>query len=104
MTLTLPKIAADGGVPSIVDTETGELQERRLEHRAEAGKFYRDLAAQGMKVRVGMEGEWARAAGSVAGTLQHMSAQASFVAHAGPGRSFTRGPVMHITTPHCAGH
>jgi hypothetical protein len=55
VTLTLPKIAADGGVPSIVDTETGELQERRLEHRAEAEKFYRDLAAQGMKVRVGME-------------------------------------------------
>jgi transposase len=38
-----------------VDTETGELQERRLQHREEAEKFYRDLAAQGMKVRVGME-------------------------------------------------
>ena len=30
-----------------VDTETGELQERRLQHREEAEKFYRDLAAQG---------------------------------------------------------
>ena len=40
---------------AFVDTETGELQERRLEHREEAEKFYRDLAAQGMKVRVGME-------------------------------------------------
>jgi transposase len=39
-----------------VDTETGELNELRLEHpREEAEKFYRDLAAQGMKVRVGME-------------------------------------------------
>jgi transposase len=38
-----------------VDTETGESKELRLEHREEAEKFYRDLAAQGMKVRVGME-------------------------------------------------
>ena len=40
---------------AFVDTKTGELQERRLQHREEAEKFYRDLAAQGMKVRVGME-------------------------------------------------
>jgi transposase len=40
---------------AFVDTETGELNERRLEHREEAEKFYRDLATQGMKVRVGME-------------------------------------------------
>jgi transposase len=40
---------------AFVDTETGELQERRLEQREEAEKFYRDLAAQGMAVRVGME-------------------------------------------------
>ena len=40
---------------AFVDTETGELQERRLQHREEAEKFYRDLATQGMKVRVGME-------------------------------------------------
>src|ERR1700722_16077432 len=38
-----------------VDTDTGEFQERRLQHREEAEKFYRDLAAQGMRVRVGME-------------------------------------------------
>src|SRR6202451_108958 len=38
-----------------VDTKTGELQERRLEHGEEAEKFYRDLAAPGVKVRVGME-------------------------------------------------
>jgi len=37
---------------AIVDTETGELQERALQHREEAEKFYRELAAQGMKVRV----------------------------------------------------
>ena len=40
---------------AFIDTETGELQERRLQHREEAEKFYRDLAAQGMRVRVGME-------------------------------------------------
>jgi transposase len=38
-----------------VDTETGELQERRLNHPEEAEKFYRELAAQGKIVRVGME-------------------------------------------------
>jgi transposase len=40
---------------AFVDTETGELQERRLEHREEAEKFYCDLVTQGVKVRVGME-------------------------------------------------
>ena len=40
---------------AFVDTDTGELQERRLQHHEEAEKFYRDLAAQRMKVRVGME-------------------------------------------------
>src|SRR5213594_3512049 len=40
---------------AFVDIETGELQERRLRHREEAEKFYRELAAQGVKVRVGME-------------------------------------------------
>ena len=40
---------------AFVDTDTGELQEGRLEHREEAEKFYRGLGVQGMKVRVGME-------------------------------------------------
>src|SRR5271154_3174312 len=40
---------------AFVDTDTGELQERRLEHRKEAETFYRALEAQGLKVRVGME-------------------------------------------------
>src|SRR5438445_7435640 len=40
---------------AVVDTDTGELQERRLQHREEAERFYRDLAAERMKVRVGME-------------------------------------------------
>jgi transposase len=40
---------------AFVDSETGELNELRLEHRERAEKFYRDLALQGMKVRVGME-------------------------------------------------
>jgi len=40
---------------AVMDTETGELNELRLEHREEAEQFYHALAAQGMKVRVGME-------------------------------------------------
>src|SRR6266404_5019121 len=47
---------------AFVDTDTGELQERRLEHCEEAEKFYRGLGVQGMKVRLGMEasghGRW----------------------------------------------
>ncbi len=38
-----------------VDTETGELQERRLQHREEGESFYRELAGQAVQVRVGME-------------------------------------------------
>jgi transposase len=38
-----------------LDSDTGEFQERRLEHREEAEHFYRALAAAEMKVRVGME-------------------------------------------------
>jgi transposase len=37
-----------------VDTETGEFQERGLAHREDAEKFYRDLAAQGKRTRLGM--------------------------------------------------
>jgi len=40
---------------AFVDTDTGDCEERRLEHREEAEKIYRDLAASGVKVRVGME-------------------------------------------------
>src|SRR5277367_4923640 len=40
---------------ALVDSETGELQERRLGHREEAEKFYRDLSVQGASVRLGME-------------------------------------------------
>ena len=40
---------------AFVDTETGELREQRLQHPEDAERFYRDLAAQGVKVRVGME-------------------------------------------------
>src|SRR6516225_3745005 len=45
-----------------VNTETGELEERRLNHREEAEQFYRDMQARGLAVRVGMEasghGHW----------------------------------------------
>ena len=38
---------------AIFDNRTGEIQEKRLQHRAEAEQFYRGLAGQ--EVRVGME-------------------------------------------------
>jgi hypothetical protein len=41
---------------AFVDTETGEYGERQLKHSdREAEKFYRELAARGVSVRVGME-------------------------------------------------
>jgi len=41
---------------AFVDTETGELGERRLQHsHEEAGRFYRELKGRGVKVQVGME-------------------------------------------------
>ena len=40
---------------AFVDTDSGEFQERRLQHREEAEKFYRELAVRGIEVRVGME-------------------------------------------------
>lgn len=38
-----------------LNTETGELTERRLQHREEAEQFYRDLKGSELAVRVGME-------------------------------------------------
>jgi transposase len=38
---------------ALVDTDTGDFQEKRLDHPAEAEKFFRSLAGQ--KVKVGME-------------------------------------------------
>ena len=47
---------------AMVDTETGELQERRLNHPNEAESFYRELVSRSFQVRVGMEasghGRW----------------------------------------------
>src|SRR3984893_9826318 len=41
---------------AFVDTETGEYEERQLNHReGEAEKFYRELATRGVSLRVGME-------------------------------------------------
>src|ERR1700680_4048868 len=40
---------------AFVDTETGDCGEQRLAHSEGAEKFYRDLGAQGKRVRVGME-------------------------------------------------
>src|SRR5438067_1568788 len=38
-----------------VDTDTGEFQETRLQHREQAEKFYGELAIRGVRVRLGME-------------------------------------------------
>ncbi len=47
---------------AFVDTDTGELEDRRLHHPGEAEAFYRILMSQGKTVRVGMEasghGRW----------------------------------------------
>jgi len=40
---------------AFLDTDTGELRERRLGHREEAEQFYRELRRQNLAVRVGME-------------------------------------------------
>src|ERR1700751_5894983 len=40
---------------AFVDTDTGEFQERSLQHREEAEKFSRARAARGREVRVGRE-------------------------------------------------
>ena len=45
---------------AMLDTETGELQERRLAHREEAEAFYRDLGA-GSEGASGNGSEWAGA-------------------------------------------
>ena len=41
---------------ALVDTDSGEVRELRLDHREPAEKFYRSLAAQRAVVRLGMEG------------------------------------------------
>jgi transposase len=40
---------------ALVDTDSGEFQEKRLMHPEDAEKFYRALTGTGQKVRVGME-------------------------------------------------
>src|SRR5215469_6018504 len=40
---------------AFVDTDTGELSERRLGHREQAEQFYRELKQRNLVVRVGME-------------------------------------------------
>src|SRR5690348_1998741 len=40
---------------ALVDTDRGELRERRLAHREEAEQFYRELKQQNLGARVGIE-------------------------------------------------
>ena len=56
---------------AFVDTDTGEFQERRLQHREEAEKFYRELAAQGQESARGHGSQWTRAlVGTIAGRAE----------------------------------
>ena len=57
---------------AMVDTETGERQERRRKHREEAEQFYRTLATSATKVRIGME------ASGHARWFEHLLGQLSF--------------------------
>jgi hypothetical protein len=57
---------------AFIDRETGECEERRLEHREAAEKFYRELAAQEAKQRVGME------ASGHAGWFERLRAELNF--------------------------
>ena len=47
---------------AMLNTTTGEVEEKRLAHPGEAGKFYRALASANETVRIGMEasgqGRW----------------------------------------------
>jgi transposase len=47
---------------AFVDRDTGELQERRLAHREEAEKFYRELA---VRSRAGAGGDGSQRAGAL---------------------------------------
>jgi len=40
---------------ALIDTDTGELEERRLQHPKEAESFYRELMSQSIQVRVEVE-------------------------------------------------
>ena len=62
----------------------GKLQERRLDHPEAAEKFYRELAAQGKKVRVGME------ASGHARWFERVLAELNFELRAGSGRAISR--------------
>ena len=44
-----------------VDTDSGEFQEKRLAHREEAEKFYRDLSGTGDEGARGYGVQWTRA-------------------------------------------
>jgi transposase len=57
---------------AFVDTETGELQQKRLGHREEAEQFYRALATAGAELRGGME------ASGHAGWFERLLAELNF--------------------------
>ena len=82
---------------AFVDTETGELQERRLQHREEAEKFYRDLAAQGATVRVGME------ASGHARWFERLLAELNFELWIGDATEIaSRRPIARMPSTFCA--
>ena len=69
---------------AFVDSETGELQERRLKHREEAEQFYRTLATAGAKAQVGME------ASGQAGWFERLLAELNFELRVGDASEIQR--------------
>ena len=45
---------------ALLNTTTGEVEEKRLAHPDEAEKYYRALATAGETVRIRHGGQWAR--------------------------------------------
>ncbi len=78
---------------AFVDTDTGELQERRLDHPEVAEKFYRELADQGMKVHVGME------ASGHARWFERATFSRSLMRNRGPSRRFVRCCCTKVSKP-----
>jgi len=65
-----------------VDTDTGEIQEKRLVHREEAEKLYRALAAAGQKTVFGHIRSWSLITRAVRARHGHWPAPTVNLCHA----------------------
>ena len=77
---------------TLVNTDTGECGERRLNHSdGEAEKFYRELKAEGCRVRVGME------ATGHAGWFERLLAELGFELWIGDPAKIKANPIEELT-------